>query len=86
MQAGSGPAVRRSSMARAGRGPCTALMERLATDFTVMLPEHPGFGGGDAAAWLDRCPDLANFYPTISTGSIWARPSGRASARRLDRG
>ncbi|HEX4112135.1 MAG TPA: alpha/beta fold hydrolase [Stellaceae bacterium] len=36
--------------------------DRLAERFDVILPEHPGYGGGDAPAWLDRVADLANFY------------------------
>jgi pimeloyl-ACP methyl ester carboxylesterase len=36
--------------------------ERLAQRFRVILPEHPGYGGGDAPSWLDRVADLANFY------------------------
>jgi pimeloyl-ACP methyl ester carboxylesterase len=36
--------------------------DRLADRYEVILPEHPGYGGGDAPAWLDRVADLANFY------------------------
>ncbi|HEX4112070.1 MAG TPA: alpha/beta hydrolase [Stellaceae bacterium] len=36
--------------------------DRLAERFEVILPEHPGYGGGDAPPWLDRVADLANFY------------------------
>jgi pimeloyl-ACP methyl ester carboxylesterase len=36
--------------------------DRLAERFDVILPEHPGYGGGDAPPWLDRIADLANFY------------------------
>ena len=39
-----------------------SLFDRLADDFAVIAPEHPGYGGGDAPAWLDRVADLANFY------------------------
>lgn len=61
MQAGSGPAMLLLH-GEGGAGPCTALMERLAADFTVMLPEHPGFGGSAKPPWLDTVSDLANFY------------------------
>ncbi len=36
--------------------------DKLAQRFEVILPEHPGYGGGDAPFWLERVPDLANFY------------------------
>jgi pimeloyl-ACP methyl ester carboxylesterase len=36
--------------------------DKLAERFEVILPEHPGYGGGDAPPWLDRVADLANFY------------------------
>jgi pimeloyl-ACP methyl ester carboxylesterase len=34
----------------------------LAERHEVILPEHPGYGGGDAPPWLDRIDDLAYFY------------------------
>ncbi|HEY5208332.1 MAG TPA: alpha/beta fold hydrolase [Stellaceae bacterium] len=36
--------------------------DRLAVRNAVIVPEHPGYGGGDAPPWLDRVADLANFY------------------------
>ena len=39
--------------------PC---MARLARQFDVIAPEHPGFGESDPPAWLDTISDLANFY------------------------
>jgi pimeloyl-ACP methyl ester carboxylesterase len=39
-----------------------AFHDRLARRLRVILPEHPGYGGGDAPAWLDGVADLANFY------------------------
>jgi pimeloyl-ACP methyl ester carboxylesterase len=36
--------------------------DRLAEKFDVILPQHPGYGGGDAPPWLERVADLANFY------------------------
>ena len=37
-------------------------MARLARQFDVIAPEHPGFGESDTPAWLDTISDLANFY------------------------
>lgn len=37
-------------------------MENLAQDFTVLVPEHPGFGYSDEPDWLDDIHDLAYFY------------------------
>jgi Predicted hydrolases or acyltransferases (alpha/beta hydrolase superfamily) len=37
-------------------------MARLAKEFDVIAPEHPGFGESDMPAWLDTVGDLANFY------------------------
>jgi len=41
--------------------------DRLAEHFDVILLEHPGYGGADAPAWLDRVADLANFYLDVLT-------------------
>lgn len=35
---------------------------RLAERFTVIAPDHPGFGNSDDPAWLDTMGDLAYFY------------------------
>ena len=37
-------------------------MDRLAERHTVIVPEHPGFGGKPMPPWLDRVSDLANFH------------------------
>jgi pimeloyl-ACP methyl ester carboxylesterase len=37
-------------------------LDRLSQNFDVLVPEHPGFGGSDDPAWLDRPSDLAYFY------------------------
>lgn len=37
-------------------------MDLLAERHDVIVPEHPGFGGRPAPAWLDRVSDMANFY------------------------
>ncbi len=38
------------------------IMQELARDFEVLVPEHPGFGGSDEPAWFDNIHDLAYFY------------------------
>lgn len=65
----------RIKVRRAGEGPPLLLlrgtdasddwlpyMDRLATRYTVIVPEHPGFGGAQMPAWLDRVSDYASFY------------------------
>lgn len=37
-------------------------MDGLARSFSVIAPEHPGFGGAKIPDWLDTISDLANFY------------------------
>ena len=37
-------------------------MEKLATRFDVIVPEHPGFGGSSEPEWLENIHDLAYFY------------------------
>jgi len=37
-------------------------MQALAQKFEVIVPQAPGFGGGDPPAWLETVSDLANFY------------------------
>jgi len=37
-------------------------MDKLAEQFEVIVPEHPGFGGSDTPDWLDNVGDFANFY------------------------
>ena len=39
-----------------------AFLEELAERFTVLAPEHPGFGQSDDPPWLDQVSDLAYFY------------------------
>jgi len=38
------------------------VFEMLAKRFDVLAPEHPGYGGEEPPAWLDRVADLSNFY------------------------
>jgi len=37
-------------------------MQKLAERFEVIVPQAPGFGGGEPPAWLETIADLANFY------------------------
>ena len=45
-----------------GMGIWLPCMARLARQFDVIAPEHPGFGDSDTPPWLDTIGDLANFY------------------------
>src|SRR3954468_3403468 len=37
-------------------------MEKLATRFDVLVPEHPGYGQSDEPEWLENIHDVAYFY------------------------
>lgn len=37
-------------------------MEKLATRFDVLVPEHPGYGQSDEPEWLENIHDMAYFY------------------------
>jgi pimeloyl-ACP methyl ester carboxylesterase len=37
-------------------------MQKLAERFEVIVPQAPGFGGGQPPPWLETVADLANFY------------------------
>lgn len=37
-------------------------MQALSESFDVIVPQAPGFGGGETPAWLETISDLANFY------------------------
>src|SRR5438874_1894647 len=39
-----------------------ALLDTLAQRFDVIVPDHPGFGGSEAPAWIDDISDLAYCY------------------------
>ena len=39
-----------------------ALLDTLAESFDVIAPDHPGFGGSEAPAWIDDISDLAYCY------------------------
>jgi pimeloyl-ACP methyl ester carboxylesterase len=40
----------------------TEALSRLAERFTVIAPDHPGFGHSDTPDWIDDVDDLAFFY------------------------
>ena len=37
-------------------------MEKLATRFDVLVPDHPGYGQSDEPEWLENIHDVAYFY------------------------
>lgn len=43
-------------------GEAHPFLEKLADQFEVFAPEHPGFGGSADADWLETIHDLAYFY------------------------
>jgi pimeloyl-ACP methyl ester carboxylesterase len=45
-----------------GSGNVVGFAERLAEQFDVILPDHPGFGESDLPGWLDNIHDAAYFY------------------------
>src|SRR5215475_4036335 len=45
-----------------GGGRWLAFQERLAKDFSVYFPSHPGHGGSPAADWIEDISDLAFHY------------------------
>jgi pimeloyl-ACP methyl ester carboxylesterase len=61
MRGGSGPPLLFLHGA-GGAGSWLPFMARLAQDFDVIVPEHPGYGASDTPPWLDTVGDLANFY------------------------
>lgn len=45
-----------------GAGRWLPFQERLAKDFAVSMPSHPGHGGSPAAEWIEHISDLAFHY------------------------
>ena len=61
LRGGSGPAM--VFLHGAGGAHAWApYMERLAENYSLYVPSHPGFGRSDTPAWLDGMGDLAYFY------------------------
>jgi pimeloyl-ACP methyl ester carboxylesterase len=61
LQDGSGPPLLFLHGA-GGASRWLAFQERLAKDFTVYFPSHPGHGGSPAAEWIEHISDLAFHY------------------------
>jgi pimeloyl-ACP methyl ester carboxylesterase len=61
LQDGSGPPLVFLHGA-GGAGRWLAFQERLAKDFSVYFPSHPGHGGSPAAEWIEHISDLAFHY------------------------
>ena len=61
LQDGSGPPLLFLHGA-GGAGRWLGFQERLAKDFTVYFPSHPGHGGSPAAEWIEHISDLAFHY------------------------
>ncbi|MBO9515452.1 MAG: alpha/beta hydrolase [Variovorax sp.] len=61
-QHGAGPATLLFLHGSDGRESWGSVPGRLADNARCLVPEHPGYGGTDAPAWLDHIADLANFY------------------------
>jgi pimeloyl-ACP methyl ester carboxylesterase len=60
-RAGAGPAV--LFLHGAGGVPVwLPFFDALAERYTVLVPEHPGFGGSDDPPWISSMSDLALFY------------------------
>ena len=61
LQAGAGPQLLFLHGA-GGAGRWLEFQERLAKNFTVLFPSHPGHGGSPAAEWIEHISDLAFHY------------------------
>ncbi len=45
-----------------GLGEWPVILDTLAERFDVIVPDHPGFGGSEAPAWIDDVSDVAYCY------------------------
>jgi pimeloyl-ACP methyl ester carboxylesterase len=72
LQSGSGPLVLFLHGAN-GLPQWLPFFERLATQFDVRVPEHPGYGTSDNPAWMRNVGDLAMYYLDFSMGSTAAK-------------
>jgi len=61
LRGGAGPPLVFLHGARASRG-WTPFMAELANTFSVLCPDHPGFGRSETPDWLDTIHDMAFFY------------------------
>ncbi len=61
MRSGEGPPV--LFLHGAGGAPeWTPFMTKLAEQFDLLVPDHPGFGYSDSPEWIESVSDLAYFY------------------------
>ena len=67
LQDGSGPPLLFLHGA-GGAGRWLAFQQRLAKDFSVYFPSHPGHGGSPAAEWIEHISDLAFHYVDLLDG------------------
>ena len=58
----------------------------LASEYEVLVPEHPGFGTSDNPPWIRNVGDMAMYYLDFLDELGETRARRRAFARRLDRG
>jgi len=62
-QTGEGPVVLfLHGAGAAGPNPFEPMLERLNSDFQVIVPEHPGYGYSDRPDWIKSISDVAYFY------------------------
>ena len=52
----------------------TPFFEALSKQYDVRVPEHPGFGGSDAPAWIRSVSDMSMYYLDVLDQLIEARP------------
>lgn len=52
----------------AGLPQWNAFFEQLSTQYEVLIPEHPGFGGSEAPAWIRNIADMAIHYLDLLDG------------------
>ena len=61
MKGGSGPTLLYLHGAGGSKG-WLPFMDRLSDRFSILAPDHPGFGSSDTPDWLDGMTDLVFFY------------------------
>ncbi|MDA0239507.1 MAG: alpha/beta hydrolase [Proteobacteria bacterium] len=61
MKGGTGPTMLYLHGAGGSKG-WSPFMEQLSDRFSVLAPDHPGFGASDTPDWLDGMTDLVYFY------------------------
>ncbi|REE07475.1 pimeloyl-ACP methyl ester carboxylesterase [Paraburkholderia sp. BL27I4N3] len=61
LRSGKGPTVLYLHGDRGG-SEWTTILQRLATNFDVVAPDHPGMGHSSSPDWIDNIHDMAYFY------------------------